>query len=298
MTLVIMAAGMGSRFGGLKQIEPIDEYGNFIIDYSIYDAIKVGFTKVVFIIKKENYDIFRETVGKRVEKYIDTVYVFQELDSLPSGYDVPIGRVKPWGTAHAILCAKDAVSSNFAIINSDDFYGRDAFRVIGEFLKNNNDSSKYAMAGYKVSNTLTENGSVKRGVCQVDNGYLTKLIESSIDRKDGVLVAKPLEGEAEFVVDDDAVVSMNMFGFTTKIFRTLEEGFPKFLDSHKEDTMTCEYLIPSVVFEGITKGEVSVQVLHTDAVWQGVTYREDKEKVVAELKKLVDQGEYPLGLWN
>ena len=161
MTLVIMAAGMGSRFGGLKQIEPIDDYGNFIIDYSIYDAIKVGFTKVVFIIKKENYDIFRETVGSRVEKYINTEYVFQELDALPEGYSVPSERVKPWGTGHAILCCKDAVHENFAIINSDDFYGRDAFRVIAEFLRNSKedgDVSKYAMAGYMVKKTLKENG--------------------------------------------------------------------------------------------------------------------------------------------
>ena len=298
MILVIMAAGMGSRFGGLKQIEPIDEYGNFIIDYSIYDAIKVGFKKVVFIIKKENYDIFRETIGKRVEKNINVEYVFQELDVLPNGYSVPEGRVKPWGTAHAILCAKDVVDENFAIINSDDFYGRDAFKVIAEFLKNNTDSSKFAMAGYKVINTLTENGSVKRGVCQISGKYLVKLTESVIERKDGALVATPLEGGDEFAIHDDDVVSMNMFGFTTKIFKALEEGFPKFLDSHKEDNMKCEYLIPSVVFEKIEKGNVSVEVIDTDAVWQGITYKEDKEKVVNELKKLVSKGEYPLGLWK
>ena len=221
MTLVIMAAGMGSRFGGLKQIEPIDEYGNFIIDYSIYDAIKVGFTKVVFIIKKENYDIFRETVGARVEKYIDVEYVFQELDVLPEGYSVPEGRVKPWGTGHAILCCKDTVKENFAIINSDDFYGRDAFRVIAEFLKNNNEKSevaKYAMAGYMVKNTLTENGSVKRGVCQAKDGYLTKLVESSIEKKDGKLIATPLEGGSDYLVSGDDLVSMNMFGFTPSIY--------------------------------------------------------------------------------
>ena len=298
MTLVIMAAGMGSRFGGLKQIEPIDEYGNFIIDYSIYDAIKVGFKKVVFIIKKENYDIFRETVGKRVEKYIETEYVFQELDALPEGYTCPSERVKPWGTGHAILCAKDKVSENFAIINSDDFYGRDAFRVIYEFLVNNHDDNKFAMAGYKVVNTLTENGAVKRGVCQVADGYLTKLIESSIDRKDGKLVATPLEGGEEFVVNSDDLVSMNMFGFTPKLFKALDEGFLKFLDSHKDDSLKCEYLIPSVVFEEIEKGNVTVKVLDTDAVWQGITYKEDKDKVVRELKKLVQSGEYPEGLWK
>ena len=301
MTLVIMAAGMGSRFGGLKQIEPIDEYGNFIIDYSIYDAIKEGFTKVVFIIKKENYDIFRETVGKRVEKYIEVEYVFQELDKLPSGYTVPEGRVKPWGTGHAILCCKDAVDENFAIINSDDFYGRDAFRVIGEFLRNNNDNdevSEYAMAGYKVKNTLTENGSVKRGVCQVEDGYLTELIESSIDRVDGNLVASPLEGGEDFIVSEDDTVSMNMFGFTPRIFDYLEERFPSFLDEHKDNIGKCEYLIPTIVFEEIDKGMARVKVLKTDAVWQGITYREDKDKVVNEIKKLVLDGEYPEGLWK
>ena len=298
MTLVIMAAGMGSRFGGLKQIEPIDEYGNFIIDYSIYDAIQEGFTKVVFIIKKENYDIFRETVGARVEKYINVEYAFQELDKLPEGYMVPEGRVKPWGTGHAILCAKDLVHENFAIINSDDFYGRDAYRVIANFLKNNHDESKYAMAGYRVRNTLTENGSVKRGVCQQENGYLTKLIESKIEKIDGKLIATPLEGGEDFEVSGDDLVSMNMFGFTPKMFKKLEEGFPKFLDSHKDDMEKCEYLIPTIVFEQINDGEATVEVLKTDAVWQGITYREDKDKVVSEIKKLVDNGEYPRGVWE
>ncbi len=297
MTLVIMAAGMGSRFGGLKQIEPIDEYGNFIIDYSIYDAIKVGFTKVVFIIKKENYDIFRETVGSRVEKYIDVEYVFQELDKLPEGYTVPEERVKPWGTGHAILCCKDVVKENFAIINSDDFYGRDAYQVIAKFLKENHDDSAYAMAGYMVKNTLTANGSVKRGVCQENSGYLTKLVESKIDRKDGKLIATPLEGGEDFEVSGDDLVSMNMFGFTPKLFTCLENGFPKFLDSHKDDMDKCEYLIPTVVFEQIAKKEATVKVLKTDAVWQGITYREDKDKVVEEIKKLVDKGEYPKGVW-
>lgn len=298
MTLVIMAAGMGSRFGGLKQIEPIDEYGNFIIDYSIYDAIKVGFTKVVFIIKKENYDIFRETVGSRVEKYIDVEYVFQELDVLPEGYSVPSDRIKPWGTGHAILCCKDMVHENFAIINSDDFYGRDAYRVIAEFLKNNHDESKYAMAGYMVKNTLTENGSVKRGVCQAKDNYLTDLVESSIENRDGKLIATALEDGHEFEVSPEDTVSMNMFGFTPKLFKCLEEGFPKFLDSHKDDMTKCEYLIPTIVFGQIERGEASVEVLKTDAVWQGITYREDKDKVVKEIKALVDAGIYPQGLWK
>ena len=301
MTLVIMAAGMGSRFGGLKQIEPIDEYGNFIIDYSIYDSIKEGFTKVVFIIKKENYDIFRDTVGARVEKYINVEYAFQELDKLPNGYSVPEGRVKPWGTGHAILCCKDMVHENFAIINSDDFYGRDAFRVIANFLKENKKDSEYAeyaMAGYLVKNTLTKNGSVKRGICQVKDGYLTKLIESKIERTDRGLVASPLEGGEDFIVDDNDTVSMNMFGFTPQIFNYLEERFPSFLDEHIEQIDSCEYLIPTIVFEEINAKKARVEVLNTSAVWQGITYREDKEKVVSEIKKLVDAGEYPEGIWQ
>ena len=222
MTLVILAAGMGSRFGGLKQIEPIDGYGHFIIDYSIYDAIREGFTKVVFIIKRENYDIFRETIGKRIEKKIEVEYVFQEIDNLPEGYSVPEGRIKPWGTAHAILCAKDKVDENFAIINADDFYGRDAYHVISKFMKNNNTHDnilRYAMAGYKVKNTLTENGSVKRGVCEEENGYLTNIIECKVEKVDSEIIATPLEGGNSFKVLEDAPVSMNMFAFTKDIFK-------------------------------------------------------------------------------
>lgn len=301
MTLVIMAAGMGSRFGGLKQIEPIDEYGNFIIDYSIYDAIREGFTKVVFIIKKENYDVFRETVGKRVEKYIKVEYAFQEIDKLPEGYSVPEGRVKPWGTGHAILCAKEFVNENFAVINSDDFYGRDAFRVISEFLKNNKGAEKpseYAMAGYLVKNTLTENGSVKRGVCKIEDNHLTGLIESTIERVDGELIATPLEGGESFKVSENDTVSMNMFGFTPDIFDYLESRFPSFLDEHRDSIDKCEYLIPTLVFELINKGEVKVRAIPTVAIWQGITYKEDKEKVVNALRKHVLDGEYPEGLWK
>ena len=301
MTLVILAAGMGSRFGGLKQIEPIDEYGHFIIDYSIYDAIREGFTKVVFIIKRENYDIFRETIGKRIEKKIEVEYVFQEIDNLPEGYSVPEGRIKPWGTAHAILCAKDKVDENFAIINADDFYGRDAYHVISKFMKNNNTHDnilRYAMAGYKVKNTLTENGSVKRGVCEEENGYLTNIIECKVEKVDSEIIATPLEGGNSFKVLEDAPVSMNMFAFTKDIFKYLEEGFPLFLDKHKEDIDTCEYLIPLVVFEEIENKIATVEVLKTNAIWQGITYKEDKEKVVKEIKKLVDNNESPKDCWK
>lgn len=302
MTLVIMAAGMGSRFGGLKQIEPINKNGEFIIDYSIYDAIQAGFDKVVFIIKKENYDIFRETIGKRVESKIKVEYAFQEIDNLPNGYKAPDGRIKPWGTGHAILCCKDIVKEKFAIINSDDFYGRDAFKVIAKFLKKDNSNSKYnefAMAGYQAKNTLTENGSVKRGICKIKNNYLTNLVESEISRIDETtLKATALETGKVFNIKDTEIVSMNMFAFTPKMIEYLEEAFPKFLDEHKDNLEKCEFLIPTIVFEQIEKEIARVEVLDTDAVWQGITYKEDKEKVVKEIQKLVDKGIYKENLWD
>lgn len=301
MTLVIMAAGMGSRFGGLKQIEPINKNGEFIIDYSIYDAIRAGFDKVVFIIKKENYDIFRETVGKRVEKHIHVDYVFQEIDVLPKGYSVPEGRVKPWGTGHAILCCKDIVKENFAIINSDDFYGADAYQVISKFLQQDHSQSnyqEYAMAGYYAKNTLTENGAVKRGVCQIKDKYLTGLTESEIVKDNHQLMATALETGEKFTITEDTPVSMNMFAFTPKIFNYLEKRFPEFLDSHKQDLEKCEFLIPTIVFEQIENNQARVEVLETTAVWQGITYREDKEKVVSEIAALVEQGIYPENLWD
>lgn len=297
MTLVIMAAGMGSRFGGLKQIEPVNENNEFIIDYSIYDAIKAGFTKIVFIIKKENYDIFRDTVGKRVEKHIDVEYVFQELTNVPEGYKVPEDRVKPLGTAHAILCCKDVVKENFAIINADDFYGRDAYMVMGKFLKENTDETKYAMAGYKVKNTLTENGAVKRGICETENEYLVKLVESSVEQKGDKIMATPLDTDDSFEVGEDTLVSMNMFGFTKKLFDHLEEKFVTFLDNNIAD-IKSEFFIPNVVFELIGEGKATVEVLKTNAVWQGITYKEDKEDLVNGLKELTQKGEYPSKLWD
>lgn len=292
-----MAAGMGSRFGGLKQIEPIDNNGNFIIDYSIYDAIKCGFDKVVFIIKKENYDIFRETVGSRIESKIKVEYVFQELSNLQEGYQVPDTRVKPWGTAHAILCCKDVVKENFTIINSDDFYGYDAYKTISTYLKNKTNDN-YAMVGYIASNTLTDNGSVKRGICQIKDNHLEKLIESLVERKGNQIIATPLNGEESFAIEDDTPVSMNMFAFTPKIFDYLEERFPDFLEKNKDNIDKCEYLIPDVVFEQIKKGMVEVDVLKTTARWYGITYKEDKEQLVKSIKDLVQNGAYPSNLWN
>lgn len=295
MTLVIMAAGMGSRFGGLKQIEPMDEYGNFIIDYSIYDAIKVGYDKVVFIIKKENYDVFRDTIGKRIENKINVEYVFQDLNDLPSGYICPSERVKPWGTAHAILACRNVVKESFTIINSDDFYGLDAYLKASEFIKRN--TNDYAMTGYLVKNTITENGKVKRGVCSIEKGLVTSLIESEIEYINNKFIAHPLDGRKSFDVDGDDIVSMNMFTFTPQIFDYLEKEFPKFLDKNINN-LSSEFLIPDLVFKQINDENVKLHVLSTSAKWLGVTYREDKENVVKSLKDLVNSGEYKESLWN
>ncbi len=302
MDLVILAAGMGSRFGGLKQIEPIDEYDNFIIDYSIYDAKLAGFDRVVFIIKEENYEIFKSTIGKRVEKRIETHYAFQKLDLIPEGYTLPADRVKPLGTAQAILAAKPFVKDKFIIINADDFYGRDAFMVAAKYLKGLNDNAKfkYANIGYQAINTITDNGSVKRGVLYFDNdNKLTCLVESKIEKENGKLIAAPLDDEDnKKVIPNETLVSMNMFAFTKDIMDKLEENFPPFMEANKNNLAKCEYLIPTVVSDLIERKEATCDVLSTTAVWYGVTYKEDKDYVVNSLKELVDKGEYPKGLWK
>lgn len=298
LTLLILAAGMGSRFGGLKQIEKMGPSGEFLIDYSIYDAIKAGFTKVVFIIKKENYEIFKETIGSRVEDKIKTEYVFQELDDLPVGYNKPADRVKPWGTAHAILCAKNNINEPFVIINADDFYGRGSYQVISEFLRKDHSEETYAIVGYKVVNTLTENGSVKRGVCRIEEGYLTELIESSVIEENGIIKATPLDGKEPFSIQEDTYVSMNMIGFTPSIFKYIENKFPIFLDKNKDNPLTCEYLIPDVLTEAESEGYAKTVVIPTNEKWTGVTYKEDKEKVVSFIENLVNTGIYPKDLWK
>lgn len=300
VTLVILAAGMGSRFGGLKQIEPMGPSDEFIIDYSVYDAIKAGFNKIVFIIKRENYELFKETIGKRVEPHIKVEYAFQELNNLPKGWDISSGRMKPLGTAHAVLCAKNFVNEPFAMINSDDFYGRDAFIKAYEYLSNtDNDSSKYGMIGYMVANTLTENGSVKRGVCEVDsNNYLKSITESKIEKIGNEIVASPLDCSDSFTVNSDDTVSMNFLLFTPSIFGYIEEGFSKFFIDNKEDLLTSEYLIPDVVSNLIKDGKASMKVIRTTASWHGVTYREDTPDVKNSIKKLVDEGEYKENLWS
>ena len=300
VTLVILAAGMGSRFGGLKQIEPMGPSDEFIIDYSVYDAIKAGFNKIVFIIKKENYELFKETIGKRVEPHIKVEYAFQELNNLPEGFSIPEDRVKPLGTAHAVLCAKNFVNEPFAMINSDDFYGRDAFIKAYDFLSTTNStSSKYGMIGYMVANTLTENGSVKRGVCDVDdNDYLKSITESKVERVNNEIIANPLDGSDSFVVGEEDTVSMNYLLFTPSIFDYIEEGFSDFFINNKDNLLTSEYLIPDVVSKLINEGKASMKVIRTSASWHGVTYREDTPAVKASIRKLVDKGEYNSNLWS
>ena len=300
ITLVILAAGMGSRFGGLKQITPLGPNDEFIIDYFVYDAIKAGFTKIVFLIKEENYDIFKETIGARVEPHIPVEYCFQKNDNLPVGYSLPEDRVKPLGTAHAILCCKEKVHEPFMIINADDFYGRDAFVKGAEFLQNVIDEKPYpyGMVGYLVKNTITENGSVKRGVCEIKDGKLISILESSIEKKENKIIATPLNGNPSFEVKEDDTVSMNMLLFTPSIFKYIEDHFKEFLDENQDNLEKCEYLIPDVVFNTIKENYATVTALKTTATWYGVTYKEDADYVKKSLKELVEKKEYPQDLWK
>ena len=300
MTLVIMAAGMGSRFGGLKQVEPVGPNGEFILDYSIYDAIKAGYKKVVFIIKEENYELFRETIGKRIEKKIKVEYAFQRIENVPNGVKVPETRVKPWGTSHAILSAKNYINEPFTVINADDFYGYDPFVKIKNFFEENKDENKYAMIGYKTINTMSKNGSVKQGICSKDdNNMLNKLVESSIEEKEGKIIATPLEDKnSEFEITKDTLVSMNFFGFNPSIFKYLEEEMTEFFESHKDDLDKCEFLIPTSVFKRVKEGKINVKVLDTNEKWYGVTYKEDKKDLVNAINKMIEEGKYPINLWD
>lgn len=300
MTLVIMAAGMGSRFGGLKQVEPVGPNGEFIIDYSIYDAIRVGIDKVVFIIKEENYDLFRDTVGKRIEDKIKVEYAFQKIDDIPEDVIIPSDRVKPWGTSHAILSCRDIVKDNFIVINSDDFYGYESFKLIKEYMDTvDPESYHFSMAGYIVENTLTENGKVKRGICLTDDDSNLKVItESSIGYEQKDLVAERLDNGEKVNVTKDQLVSMNFFGFTPMLFGYLQDNFKRFFEDNKDNMNSCEYLIPESIQEMINKGICDVKVIKTPAVWHGVTYKEDKEDLVNSINRLIEDGKYPNNLWN
>ena len=295
MTLVILAAGMGSRYGGLKQIDPITAEGEFIIDFSVYDAMLAGFDKVVFVIKRENLELFRETIGKRFENKIKVEYAFQELTDIPKGFSVPEGRVKPWGTAHALLAARELVDDAFMVINSDDFYGRSAYRMLFEHFSalDKDEKYKYAMVGYILENTLTENGTVSRGICAVDGAsMLTSVEERTEIRKEGDMAAyKGENGTA--LMPLRSVASMNCWGFTPDIFERLWTGFEKFLGEKYADELKCEYYLPFAVCDMLESGECEVKVYSSEDSWYGVTYKEDKPFVVGSIAELKNNNVYP-----
>lgn len=291
-TLVIMAAGMGSRFGGIKQLEPVGPSGEIILDYSVYDAIEAGFQKVVFIIRKDIEEDFKRIIGNRMEKQIEVEYVLQDIDDLPVGYTKPEGRTKPWGTGQAILSCRGTVKEPFAVINADDYYGKEGLRKINEFLQNQPACDKqyhFCMAGFRLGNTLSENGTVTRGVCNVDEHGILLDIEETMDiAKKGTVAATPTK-----TIAFEQPVSMNMWGFTPDVMDELAERFTAFLDGIEGNEMKAEYLLPTIVDQLIKEGKARVTVLDTKDKWFGVTYKEDKEFVVKSFKELVDKGVYP-----
>lgn len=301
--LVIMAAGMGSRYGGLKQIDPVDPQGHIIMDFSIYDAKKAGFEKVVFIIKKENEEDFRQAIGDRVAEYMEVAYAFQEITNIPEGFEVPEGRVKPWGTAHAVLSCLGEVDGPFAVINADDYYGQEAFQLIYDYLATHEDDDKYryTMVGYRLGNTVTDNGYVSRGVCETnERGELVSVQERTrIEKRDGGIAYTEDNGATWVELPADTIVSMNMWGFTNSILKEIKAGFTAFLENGlKVNPMKCEYYLPSVVSNLVEKEEATVAVLKSSDKWYGVTYKEDKPVVVAAIQGLKDKGLYPEYLWK
>lgn len=302
--LVIMAAGMGSRYGGLKQIDPIDGDGHIIMDFSVYDAVRAGFEKVIFIIKRENEQAFREAIGDRLSRFIQVSYVFQELDNIPEGFTVPEGRVKPWGTGHAVLSCIDEIDGPFVVINADDYYGVRAFQMAYDFLtdpKAEDTAGRYMMVGYRLENTLTENGYVSRGVCVTDDeGYLRGINERThIEKRgDGAAYTED-EGASWTELPADAAVSMNMWGFSADILEELKKRFVVFLEENLEkNPLKCEFFLPFVVDELLEEKKATVKVLKSADKWYGVTYKEDKPMVMAAVQNLKDQGLYPQKLWQ
>lgn len=301
--LVIMAAGMGSRYGGLKQIDPVDEQGHIIMDFSIFDAKRAGFKKVIFIIKKEIEKDFKEVIGNRIEKVVDVAYAFQDLHNIPDGYEVPAGRVKPWGTAHAVLSCKDLIDGPFAVINADDYYGRDAFQKIYDFLSTHEDNEKYCytMVGYQLENTLTENGHVARGICEMNEaGELVSVTERTrIEKRDGGAAFTEDDGATWTTLPEGTIVSMNMWGFTEGFLGEIDNGFEAFLEEGlKKNPLKCEYFLPTVVSNLLTQDKATVSVLTSEDKWYGVTYKEDKPVVEQAIKDFKKVGLYPEKLWG
>lgn len=300
--LVILAAGMGSRYGGLKQIDPVDEEGHKIIDFSIYDAMRAGFQKVIFIIKKENEEDFRTCVGDAVSRHMEVEYVFQDMEKVPEGFQIPEGRVKPWGTAHAILCCKDVIKEPFAVINADDYYGKSAFQTLYDFLTTHQDGEKYTYAnvGYELGNTLTDNGSVARGCCVTDeDGFLVTIAErTQIEKRDGA-AAYTEDGEHYIPLPLDTPVSMNMWGFTPSVMGELDRAVNQFFQTEvAKNPMKAECFLPIEVDKMLKRGTVTVEVLSSKDKWFGVTYKEDKPFVMQSIANLKKQGVYPKKLWE
>lgn len=293
MMLVILAAGMGSRFGGLKQIEPVDDNGNFIIDYSVYDAVKAGFNKIVFVIKEENYEIFKNTIGSRISNIVKVEYAFQKNDNLEKYASISKDRTKPFGTAHALLCAKEYIDGPFAIISSDDFYGNGAFKQLYKSMEN----GASVAIGYKLINTMSENGSVKRGVCFTKDGYLTKNDDYKIEKIDNKIIGTSLVDGNTIQLDENQEVSMLMYGLDKSVIDYIENILEKFFSDNKDNLDTCEILLPNILTEMINEGKIKIKVIPTEEKWMGITYKEDLQKLKDYLNELRKTGIYPEKLY-
>lgn len=300
--LIVMAAGIGSRYGGLKQIEPIGPSGEIILDYSVYDARRSEFGKIVFVINRESEGEFRSRIDESIGIHCEVEYVHQDLDNLPDGFQVPAGRVKPWGTAHAVLSCRDVVDGPFAVINADDFYGRTAYKSLSEFLQRSKPKKagySYCMIGYLLKNTLTEHGYVSRGICTVDpNGNLCEVRERTHIQKFGEVIKYTVDGKDWIVIPPDSVASMNIWGFTTGLFNELDDRFERFLVESRANPTKAEFYLPELVNQLLGEGKAVVKVLPTSDRWFGVTYKDDVERVREAMKKKIDQGDYPVKLWG
>ena len=297
--LLVMAAGLGSRYGGLKQLDKIGPNGEIILELSSYDAIKSGFEKIIFILRAEIVEEFKELIGNKLSQFAEIEYVIQDMNNIPEGFNIPTGRVKPWGTGHAILCAKDIVKSPFLVINADDYYGQESFKLMYDYLSTNTEENHHAMVGYKLKNTLSENGHVARGICTVEDGELKEIVERTkiIKRDESAFYT---EDEKEWIeLDYNSIVSMNMWGFMNSIFEITEEGFKNFLQNNlNNNPLKAEYFIPLVVSDLINSGKGKVKVINSKDKWYGVTYQEDKALVKEAIKKMIDEGKYKKNLWD
>ena len=297
--LLVMAAGLGSRYGGLKQLDKIGPNGEIILELSSYDAIKAGFEKIIFILRTEIVEDFKELIGNKLSQFAEIEYVIQDMNNIPEGFNIPTGRVKPWGTGHAILCAKDIVKSPFLVINADDYYGQESFKLMYDYLSTNTEENHHAMVGYKLKNTLSENGHVARGICTVEDGELKEIVERTKIIKRGES-AFYTEDEKEWIeLDYNSIVSMNMWGFMNSIFEITEEGFKNFLQNNlNNNPLKAEYFIPLVVSDLINSGKGKVKVINSKDKWYGVTYQEDKALVKEAIERMIDEGKYKKNLWD